>query len=121
MNLNKKPPFFIVFLLGLLLIVIVVVGFFLFGQAKKTPGDELPPENGEINLIEEFCGFSTYSACLVDEDCRIGGCSGQVCQARDEESAITTCEYRTCYNADRYQMSCLCFAGQCQWRETAND
>ncbi|MEM4359910.1 MAG: eight-cysteine-cluster domain-containing protein [Candidatus Bilamarchaeaceae archaeon] len=67
------------------------------------------------HLPERFCGWSTYGSCSSDSDCRVGGCSGQVCQSKYEESVITTCEYRECYNARAYGLSCECIAGRCQW------
>jgi len=64
---------------------------------------------------EDFCGSSTYGACTTDADCTSGGCSGQVCQSRSEESRATTCEYRQCYNAGNYGLGCGCIKNQCQW------
>ncbi len=63
----------------------------------------------------EFCGWSTYGACSIDADCTMGGCSAQVCQSKREEPVVTTCEYRDCYDAEAYGLSCQCFGGQCQW------
>jgi len=64
---------------------------------------------------EEFCGLSTYGNCLVDSDCVIGGCSAQVCQSKNEEPTVTTCEYKDCYNAEKYELKCKCLAQKCQW------
>ena len=63
----------------------------------------------------KFCGFSTYGICKTDKDCIVGGCSGQVCRSVNEESVITTCEYRECYDASKYGLSCKCVKGKCQW------
>lgn len=60
-----------------------------------------------------FCGSSTYSECSIDTDCKIGGCSGQICGA--EERIVTTCEYRDCYNAKAYNLECKCVDLKCQW------
>jgi len=65
---------------------------------------------------EGFCGRSTKGACSTDADCGTGGCSGQVCQSRDEEPIITTCEYRDCYNARQYGIQCKCVNQGCQWQ-----
>lgn len=62
-----------------------------------------------------FCGRSTLGACESSDDCVAGGCSGQVCQSENEEPVITTCEYRDCYNADAYKLSCKCVGGKCSW------
>jgi len=71
----------------------------------------------EISGQEPFCGWSTMGVCERDEDCKTGGCSGQVCQPASEESAITTCEYRDCYIAKNYNLSCNCQESICQWTE----
>jgi len=63
-----------------------------------------------------FCGASTGGSCSKDSDCISGGCSGQVCQAAAEPPVITTCEYRECYNAQAYGLSCGCVSGGCAWR-----
>ncbi|HSB46695.1 MAG TPA: eight-cysteine-cluster domain-containing protein [Candidatus Bilamarchaeum sp.] len=62
-----------------------------------------------------FCGTSTQASCSSDSDCITGGCSGQVCQGKNEEPVITTCEYRTCYSAAAFGLKCGCMAGKCQW------
>jgi len=101
-----------------LLLAIFSAWVFVFGQMGKPSVDELPPpEEDKIISPEEFCGFSTKGDCLTNEDCQVGGCSGQVCQSKNEEPVISTCEYRPCYNADQYQLGCLCFNSQCQWQK----
>ena len=66
-------------------------------------------------FIEEFCGTSTYGSCTIDSDCIAGGCSGQVCQSKNEEPIVTTCEYKDCYNAQSYGLDCKCVDKKCQW------
>lgn len=61
-----------------------------------------------------FCGISTFAGCKEDSDCKIGGCSGQLCMGLREE-IFTTCEYRECYDYLRFNMSCKCFDHKCQW------
>jgi eight-cysteine-cluster-containing protein len=68
-----------------------------------------------IKLIEEFCGTSTNGSCVSDSDCVKGGCSGQVCQSKNEEPTVTTCEYKDCYNAQSYGLNCKCVDKKCQW------
>ena len=63
-----------------------------------------------------FCGTSTSGTCSKDSDCMTGGCSGQVCQGAAEPPVITTCEYRECYSAQAYGLSCGCVSGGCAWR-----
>lgn len=63
----------------------------------------------------EFCGGSTSGFCSSSDDCVKGGCSSQVCQSKNEESAITTCEYKECYNPDIYNLECKCIDSKCEW------
>jgi eight-cysteine-cluster-containing protein len=64
---------------------------------------------------ENFCGRSTMGFCSSDLDCVKGGCSSQVCQSSSDPVSITTCEYRDCYNAGKYNLNCKCISSQCQW------
>ncbi|MBN2014761.1 MAG: DUF333 domain-containing protein [Candidatus Altiarchaeota archaeon] len=66
-------------------------------------------------ILKEFCGTSTYGSCKDESDCVTGGCSGQVCQSKNEDPIITTCEYRDCYNSEDYSLSCRCVDKKCQW------
>ena len=63
----------------------------------------------------EFCGISTYSGCKSDEDCITTGCSNQVCQSKNEEALITTCEFRECFDAKIFKVYCKCVDNKCQW------
>ncbi|MCD4740406.1 DUF333 domain-containing protein [archaeon] len=63
-----------------------------------------------------FCGSSTNAACETNSDCVAGGCSGQVCEGKDE-GTITTCEYLPCYSAASYNLTCQCIDKQCKWKE----
>lgn len=62
----------------------------------------------------QFCGISTQASCNLNSDCKEGGCSGQVCEAKNE-SIVTICDYKDCYNADKYGLSCKCVSGKCKW------
>lgn len=62
-----------------------------------------------------FCGSSTKGECTTNTDCATGGCSSQICQSINEESIISTCEYRDCYDAKKYNLECQCLNQQCQW------
>ncbi len=73
--------------------------------------------NESIKLEKEtngFCGISTFAECEEDADCKIGGCSGQVCMGLKQE-IFTTCEYRDCYDHVKFGMSCKCVNNRCQW------
>ncbi len=79
-------------------------------------------EKNSQNRIKEkikntFCGTSTFGACKIDEDCITGGCSGSVCQSKNEEPNITTCEYKDCYNAEGYNTKCVCKKNRCTWNK----
>ncbi|WP_202320270.1 eight-cysteine-cluster domain-containing protein [Archaeoglobus neptunius] len=69
------------------------------------------------NLENEFCGWSTYAECKSDADCTVGGCSGQVCMGSGED-IVTTCDWKDCYDAKKFGMTCGCFEGQCQWAQS---
>lgn len=87
----------------------IVLFFFLAGCAA--PSEEILP--GE--KASEFCGTSTYGACISDANCIADGCSGQVCRSASEESIITTCEWTECYDKEAFGVSCDCVNEQCQW------
>jgi len=76
-------------------------------------------KNGDSTFTEQkaesFCGTSTESPCDEDEDCRTGGCSGQICQSSKEEGLASDCEYKECYNNEAYDLKCGCFEGRCRW------
>lgn len=78
----------------------------------KVPPVKQPPVAGD-----QFCGTSTNGPCLEDSDCVSGGCSGQVCQSKTEKPIATTCEYRDCYDAGKYDVGCSCNDGKCQWSD----
>lgn len=62
----------------------------------------------------DFCGTSTLASCSSDSDCNSGGCSSQVCEGKNEDK-VTTCEYKACYDAYKYGLSCKCSSGKCKW------
>lgn len=69
----------------------------------------------------EFCGTSTEGACNSDIDCVTSGCSGQVCQSASEDDIDTTCEWRDCYSAEKFDMGCQCVEGYCKWHKKTCD
>lgn len=76
------------------------------------------PRNGcqPCKCQTSFCGWSSNGPCASDADCTTGGCSGQVCQSKNEEPIITTCEWRDCYSAQVYGVTCGCIDKQCRWK-----
>jgi len=82
-------------------------------ENRTQPKDSNAPDtNGHET---DFCGTSTNGYCETDDDCKPSGCSGQICQSTNEESIITTCEYKDCYDADAYDLHCGCVENECQW------
>jgi eight-cysteine-cluster-containing protein len=69
--------------------------------------------NGETDL-SGFCGSSTFASCSSNSDCGTGGCSGQVCEGKDE-GTLTTCQMKDCYKDEDYGVSCGCVNGKCRW------
>ncbi|MEM7821311.1 MAG: eight-cysteine-cluster domain-containing protein [Candidatus Aenigmatarchaeota archaeon] len=67
-----------------------------------------------VLALEPFCGWSTYASCSKDSECKAGGCSSQVCE-KIGEGTITTCEFKDCYVAEKYNLTCQCINNQCQW------
>ncbi len=87
----------------ILLIFLLIVSLFLVScTVEDTPTDEVPPTEAE---------------CQTDNDCITGGCSGTICQSKDAEPIMTTCEYLPEYACYK-QTSCSCINGNCQWKET---
>jgi len=64
----------------------------------------------------EFCRKSTYSECQSDDDCIVTGCFNQICQSKYEEMIVTTCEFRECFDASKFGVSCKCIDNMCQWK-----
>jgi eight-cysteine-cluster-containing protein len=75
--------------------------------------------NKTLSQTNDFCGFSTNRSCQTNADCHTDGCSGQVC-AGENENIITTCEYRDCYNANSYGLTCGCINNYCQWNKATS-
>jgi eight-cysteine-cluster-containing protein len=74
----------------------------------------------DSDLAGNFCGISTLGECSSDSDCVTGGCSSEICQSKNEEPIITTCEYKACYKAIDYGLECGCSTKKCQWKPLKN-
>ncbi|MBD3210150.1 eight-cysteine-cluster domain-containing protein [Candidatus Micrarchaeota archaeon] len=89
------------------------------GPANETPVENDTNESGETDEtgidLHGFCGWSTNGSCNESADCMVGGCSGQVCHSDSGEAPVTTCEWRDCYDADAYNVTCGCVQGECRW------
>lgn len=77
------------------------------------------PDGSVINCnetcSETFCGTSKNSTCKSDNECVASGCSNQICQSTNEVPTATTCEYKPCYEAKTYDLTCKCLDNKCQW------
>lgn len=65
-------------------------------------------------LVNGFCGEQTNGSCGIDSDCMVSGCSGTVCQAKNEPVSVTTCLWEECYTKPS-NVYCGCNSGKCQW------
>jgi eight-cysteine-cluster-containing protein len=59
----------------------------------------------------------TEKECTIHNDCITGGCSGTICQSKNEEPIFTTCEYLPEYACYK-EIDCSCIDGKCQWDKT---
>ena len=64
--------------------------------------------------LEEFCGWSTEKFCESDSQCMRNGCSGEVCSGIYEAIA-TPCWWFDCFDWRKYDLTCGCHEGKCQW------
>lgn len=76
--------------------------------------DDCKPTVSPVDpYYERFEGTSYDNGCETDEDCVVGGCSGEVCAS---EPAITTCEVLPY----RPEGGCLCVEGACRWTDCSD-
>jgi len=87
----------------------------LTGVVQNQVGAATDNNESPKNSASFFCGKSTHGNCQIDADCIAAGCSGQVCQSKNEESAVTTCEWRDCYDSTLYKVNCSCIENKCRW------
>ncbi len=92
-------------------------------EYQQVPQPEPPKsENGQINPRESnilgFCGIETGGYCSNDADCKVGGCSGQVCQSRTEVDMITICDWKDCYQ--KQGVYCGCVSNKCMWYQSGS-
>ncbi len=89
----------------ILFLILLIGAIFLVGCVENR--DTFPKGNDGVESVE----------CLSDNDCSVGGCSGQVCGMKDKvKGVITTCEFRESYNCLKLT-NCGCVDGKCQWVE----
>jgi len=101
-----KPSFFAV---GLLVLAFILAGC-TSSPSSATPA---PSIAGTASPAVSVAAVQ----CRSDADCVVSGCSGQVCQSKTTEPAVTTCEYTdeyACYKPE----GCLCQEGSCAWSDS---
>ncbi|MDI6745074.1 MAG: eight-cysteine-cluster domain-containing protein [Thermodesulfovibrionales bacterium] len=103
-------------IIAIIYIIASILFLSIYSYASEKP-ETFQPEGFQISLQYKngFCGWATGGECKSDSDCIKGGCSGQVCQSQKEAPVITTCEWRECYNANKYTVSCRCVENRCEW------
>ena len=104
--LGMKEPVWMILGSITLIVLFMGLGFLVQYGTPRTAKED-----------SEFCGMSTLGACESDADCVIGGCSGQICSSKNEGEISTTCEYRDCYDAEKYGFDCVCVNHTCTWAE----
>ncbi len=99
------------------ILIFITIALFLISFVFAQSMTSKTVENTNGSEKNSFCGTSTYGECETNSDCARAGCSDSVCQSINEETVITTCEFKDCYNAEKYNMRCKCINGQCQWQQ----
>lgn len=81
----------------------------------KTPENNESSSNNKTEEIGEFCGKSTHGQCTRDNHCETGGTYNQICQSTYEPPILGSSGYKKCYDSSKYNLSCQCIRGSCQW------
>ena len=106
--------------------ILIEVGIGKYRIAAKTGEPEDLPKDFDLIYSNEFtikggkdttgfCGLSTHGKCTSDSDCTVGGCSGELCQSKNNEPIETSCEWKDCYDDEVYGVECKCVDNKCQW------
>lgn len=75
-------------------------------------------EEGSLAFFDECgCGCEVQHA-TVEEPCKLGGCSSQLCVGPDDENVITTCEFRPEYACYRTATCEPQSDDACGWTQT---
>ncbi len=83
-------------------------------QAPPPPPEKrVPAVDRNDPLYGRVEGGKSGNRCAGDSECHVGGCSGEVCSAR--EGIITTCEVRPWPQG---KALCGCVEGECVWYRT---
>ncbi|RDV36795.1 eight-cysteine-cluster domain-containing protein [Bradymonadaceae bacterium TMQ3] len=88
------------------------------GEDGQTYGNSCEAGCADVAVAYEGECRAEKPECRSALDCKVGGCSGQLCGSITDD-LITTCEYLpeyACY--DQEYTSCGCFDGKCGWEQT---
>ena len=87
----------------ILIIFLLIASVFLAAcEVEDTPTDVESPIEME---------------CQTDNDCIKEGCSGTMCQTKNTEQVMTTCEWKEEYACYK-QIACGCINNKCAWDKT---
>jgi eight-cysteine-cluster-containing protein len=117
--------------MGKNIVIMLFLGLFLFGCESGEVIDsfskcvdagydvmESYPRQCNVPDGETFVEvIEKGTECTLDSDCVTGGCSGTICQSRDSEPMITTCEWSPSYACYK-EINCGCINGKCSWDRT---
>lgn len=107
-----------------ILIAAAVALTFVFNHTqivnRCTQEEKICPDGSTIGRISPNCEFALCPdisiECNQDSDCIKSGCSGTICQSKNEEPAITPCIYLKEYDCYK-NVTCGCFENKCNWKE----
>jgi eight-cysteine-cluster-containing protein len=77
----------------------------------SSKGERVPAIADDHPLFARVEGDGFRNDCKVDDECKVGGCSGEVCSA--EPSVASTCDATPMRFPD--DAACGCVEGQCRW------
>lgn len=107
------------------MLALVVFSLLLFGctQSPQPSPTVVPTQTPTVTIIATSTPTieapplppdKPTSECTKDSDCKITGCSSEVCA---KEDVVTTCIYRSDYACYK-TASCGCNNGICEWAQT---
>ncbi|MCK5025843.1 MAG: eight-cysteine-cluster domain-containing protein [Nanoarchaeota archaeon] len=96
----------------IILLLCIAVAFAITGCEEVVLEPDVVPDDEPIG------GKRGALRCTEDGDCVTGGCSGTICQHKDSEPVMTTCEFKPEYACYK-QIECKCVSNGCVWDKTA--
>lgn len=96
----------------MIILLCLVLAFAIIGCEEEDLESDVVPDDVPLG------GERASLRCAEDSDCVTGGCSGTICQHKDTEPIMTTCEFKPEYACYK-QIKCGCIDGKCVWDKTA--